>query len=153
MLTLPRMGDAPKMFSLEEANSLVPTLEMEFGRVARLRAELAPLIERVGGADAAVAILQQGASPPQGLEREAIRLKDVAADIAATVERVNDLGCLVKDLDIGLVDFFSLRQNEPVFLCWQFGEPAVAHWHPVDEGFSGRRAIEGVEPERPEFIN
>jgi hypothetical protein len=147
------MGDAPKMFSLEEANSLVPTLELEFGRVARLRAELAPLIESVGGADAAVAILQRGAGAPHGLERQAARLKDVAAEIAATVERINDLGCLVKDLDIGLVDFFSLRENEPVFLCWQFGEPTVAHWHPVDTGFSGRRPIEGVEMARPEFIN
>ncbi len=147
------MGDAPKMFSVEEANSLIPTLELEFGRVARLRAELAPLIESVGGADAAVAILQRGAGPPQGLEHQAARLKDVAAEIAATVERINDLGCLVKDLDIGLVDFFSLRENEPVFLCWQFGEPAVAHWHPVDSGFAGRRPIEGVEMERPEFFN
>ena len=147
------MGDAPKMFSVEEANSLVPTLELEFGRVARLRAELAPLIESVGGADAAVAILQRGASPPHGLERQAARLKDVAAEIAAAVERINDLGCLVKDLDIGLVDFFSLRENEPVFLCWQFGEPTVAHWHPVDAGFAARRPIEGVEMERPEFFN
>ena len=57
------MGDAPKLFSLEEANSLVATLELEFGRVARLRAELAPLIEKVGGADAAVAILHDGTSP------------------------------------------------------------------------------------------
>ncbi len=153
MLRFPGMGDAPKMFSLQEANSLVPTLELEFGRVARLRAELAPLIEKVGGADAAVAILQKGGGPPHGLEREAARLKEVAADIAATVERVNELGCLVKDLDIGLVDFFSLRENQPVFLCWQFGEPGVTHWHPIDEGFGGRRPIEGVELERPEFFN
>ncbi|HEU4383782.1 MAG TPA: DUF2203 domain-containing protein [Anaeromyxobacteraceae bacterium] len=147
------MADAPKMFTLEEANALVPTLQLEFGRVARLRAELGPLIERVGGADAAVAILQEGAGAPGGLEREAGRLKEVAADIAATVERVNELGCVVKDLDIGLVDFFSLRENEPVFLCWQFGEPGVVHWHPIDEGFAGRRPIEGIEVERPEFFN
>jgi hypothetical protein len=147
------MGDAPKMFSLEEANALVPTLELEFGRVARLRGELGPLIERMGGAEAAVAILQHGAEAPRGLEREAGRLKEVAADIAATVERVNELGCVVKDLDIGLVDFFSLQENEPVFLCWQFGEPGVTHWHPIDEGFAGRRQIEGIELERPEFFN
>ena len=147
------MGDAPKMFTLEEANSLVPTLELEFGRVARLRAELGPLIEKVGGPEAAVAILQQGATPPHGMEHEATRLKDLAASIAATVERVNDLGCLVKDLDMGLVDFFSLKDNEPVFLCWQFGEPAITHWHAVDKGFAGRRPIDGVELERPEFLN
>lgn len=147
------MGDAPKMFTIEEANSLVPTLELEFGRVARLRAELGPLIEQLGGAEVAMGVLQEGGEAPEGMEPEAERLRTLAADIAATVERVSELGCLVKDLDIGLVDFFSLQQDGPVFLCWQFGEPAVSHWHSVDEGFSGRQRIEGVEPERPGFLN
>lgn len=147
------MSEAPRLFTLEEANGLVPTLQMEFGRVARLRAELAPLIESVGGAEAAVEILQKGKQPPRGREAQAERLRRVAAEITAAVERVNALGCLVKDLDMGLVDFFSMQGTDPVFLCWQFGEPAITHWHAVDEGFSGRRPIEGAEVEAPEYPN
>ena len=153
MLRLPRMGDAPKMFSLEEANALVPTLELEFGRVARLRDELRALVEAMGGADASVDVLQNGAEPPAGLELEAGRLKAVADEIAAAVERVTGLGCLVKDLDLGLVDFYAVIDDEPVFLCWQFGEPQVAHWHAIEEGYTGRRPIEGVEYRPPEFLN
>jgi hypothetical protein len=147
------MSEAPRLFTLEEANGLVPTLQMEFGRVARLRAELAPLIESVGGAEAAVEILQKGKQPPRGREAQAERLRRVAGEITAAVERVNALGCLVKDLDMGLVDFFSMQGTDPVFLCWQFGEPAITHWHAVDEGFSGRRPIEGAEVEVPEYPN
>jgi hypothetical protein len=147
------MSEAPRLFTLEEANALVPTLQLEFGRVARLRAELGPLIEKVGGAEAAVEILQKGRPPARGREAEAERLRRVAGEITAAVERVNELGCLVKDLDMGLVDFFSMQGTDPVFLCWQFGEPAITHWHAVDEGYSGRRPIEGVEVERPEFLN
>ncbi len=147
------MDEVPRIFTLEEANELVPTLELEFGRMARLRTELAPLVESMGGPEVSVAILQQGGKPAPGREADAERLRRLAADIAATVERVNGLGCLVKDLEMGLVDFFSMQGNEPIFLCWQFGEPAVAHWHPIDEGFAGRRPIEGIEVEPPEFIN
>jgi hypothetical protein len=147
------MGEPTRIFTLDEANQLVPTLELEFGRVARLRDELRSLVESLGGADASVDILQNGAEPPRGLETEARRLKRVADDIAAAVERVTEMGCLVKDLDLGLVDFYAMQEGEPVFLCWQFGEPQVTHWHAVDEGFSGRRPIEGVEPPRPEFLN
>ena len=147
------MGAAPRLFTLEEANELVPTLEVEFGRVARLRAELAPLVELLGGADAVVDILQRGARPRPGWEGEAEQVRRLASEISSTVERVAALGCLVKDLDQGLVDFFSMQEDEPVFLCWQFGEPGVVHWHPIDEGFAGRRPIEGVEVERPEFFN
>lgn len=147
------MSEAPRLFTLEEANDLVPTLQMEFGRVARLRAELGPLIESVGGAEAAVEILQKGKRPARGRETEAERLRSVAAEITAAVERVNALGCLVKDLDMGLVDFFSMQGTDPVFLCWQFGEPAITHWHAMDEGYSNRRPIEGAEVEMPEFLN
>ena len=72
---------------------------------------------------------------------------------ADAVERMNGLGCLVKDLEAGLVDFYSLQDDEPVFLCWQFGEPAVAHWHALDEGFSGRKPLEGIEVRPPAFMN
>jgi len=147
------MDGAPRMFTLEEANELVPTLEVEFGRVAQLRAELAPLIELLGGAESAVDILQNGGRPRPGAEGEAERLRHLASEISSTVERVTSLGCLVKDLELGLVDFFSMREDEPVFLCWQFGEPAVAHWHPVDEGFASRQPIEGIEVEPPDFMN
>jgi hypothetical protein len=147
------MGEPTRIFTLDEANELVPTLELEFGRVARLRDELRSLVEALGGADSSVDILQNGAEPPEGLEVEARRLKRVADEIAAAVERVTELGCLVKDLDLGLVDFYAMQEGEPIFLCWQFGEPQISHWHGVEEGFSGRRPIEGVEMERPEFLN
>ncbi len=147
------MDEVPRIFTLEEANELVPTLELEFGRMARLRAEIAPLIVSIGGPEASVQILQHGSKPAPGREADAERLKRLAAEIASTIERVNEIGCLVKDLDMGLVDFFSMQGNDPIFLCWQFGEPAVAHWHPIDEGFAGRRPIEGIEVEPPEYIN
>jgi hypothetical protein len=66
---------------------------------------------------------------------------------------VNALGCLVKDVEQGLVDFYSMLDGEAVFLCWQFGEPGVTHWHPVDEGFAGRQPIEGVMVVPPVFPN
>ena len=147
------MDEVPRIFTLEEANELVPTLELEFGRMARLRAEVAPLVESIGGPEVSVQILQQGGVPAPGREAEAEQLRRLAAEIAAAIERMNHLGCLVKDLEMGLVDFFSMQGNEPIFLCWQFGEPAVAHWHPIEEGFAGRRPIEGIEVEPPDYVN
>jgi hypothetical protein len=146
------MDAGPRVFTVEEANELVPILELEFGRVAHLRSELQPLIEKVGGPEAAVDVLQNGATP-DGFETEAGLLQQLANDITATVERINGLGCLVKDLEQGLVDFYSMRDGEPVLLCWQFGEPAVTHWHSVDEGYAARQPIEGIEVVPPDYLN
>jgi hypothetical protein len=147
------MDDGPHFFTVEEANALRPRLELELGDLARLRSELAAAIEAVGGLDQAMAILQCGEPPPGGADVGPALLRQLAGEIARGVERIQALGCVLKDLDRGLVDFYALRDDEPIFLCWQLGEPAVAHWHPLDEGFAGRRRIEEVEIEPPKFVN
>jgi hypothetical protein len=49
----------------------------------------------------------------------------------------------------GLIDFPCMLGAEIVFLCWQFGEPSVSHWHRIEDGFAGRRALLDAE-EDPE---
>ncbi len=140
------------MFTVEEANDLVPDLELAFGRLGRLRGEASALVDALGGGDRAMEVLNGGEAGP-GLGALADRFRTLVEEINAVVEQVNEMGCLVKDIDAGLVDFYGVREGEPIFLCWQFGEPAVAHWHPVEEGFASRRPIEGVSIEPPPFPN
>ncbi len=147
------MDEGPRFFTVEEANALVSSLEIEFGRIAQVRSELGPLIQALGGPDDAVAALQDGAPLPEGLEVEAEQLRRLAAEITGAVERVNAFGCLVKDVEMGLVDFYTLVDGEPAFLCWQFGERMISHWHPLDEGFAARQAIDGAEVPPPAFLN
>lgn len=140
------------MFTVEEANELVPDLTLAFGRLGRLRGEASAHVEALGGGDLAMTVLE-GGEAPAGHETTARRLRALVEEINTVVEQVNGMGCLVKDIDAGLVDFYGVRDGEPVFLCWQFGEPAVAHWHPVEAGFAARQPIEGVSVEPPPFPN
>ena len=55
-------------------------------------------------------------------------------------------GIEVKDPAIGLIDFHAQRGAEVVFLCYKLGEPEVAYWHPLDDGYRGRKPLER-EPE------
>jgi hypothetical protein len=68
-------------------------------------------------------------------ERGAQRLK-------AVLDSIHELGCLIKDLDTGLVDFPTLFRGREVYLCWKLGEPRIAFWHGVEEGFAGRKPID-----------
>jgi hypothetical protein len=147
------MDEGPRFFTVEEANALVSTLQIEFGRIAQVRSLLGPLIQALGGPDDAVAVLQEDAPLPAGLEEQAAELRRLAGEITGAVERVNGLGCLVKDVEMGLVDFYALVEGEPAFLCWQFGEPAISHWHPLDEGYAARKPIEGADVPEPQFLN
>lgn len=59
----------------------------------------------------------------------------------ALVHQILDTGVLIKDINVGLLDFSALRHGQEVYLCWQYGEDDIAFWHEVDAGFAGRQPI------------
>lgn len=68
------------------------------------------------------------------------------ADAAlACVDKLEELGVVLKDLDLGLLDFPSEREGEEVLLCWHVGEGSVESWHSLEEGFAGRKPIDWSE--------
>lgn len=72
-------------------------------------------------------------------------LSGLAEAAIACVERLEELGVAVKDLDLGLLDFPAERDGSEVLLCWHVGEDSVAFWHGVDEGYAGRKPIDWSE--------
>ena len=133
--------EAARIFSLEEANALVPRLTAEFSAIAKLRDEVARVARALGGPDEAVELLERRRAPTPEEAGQADRLRGMADEIARVVSRIHDFGGLVKDLELGLVDFYGEVGGEQVFLCWQFGEVEIRHWHALDEGFASRRPI------------
>jgi hypothetical protein len=62
-------------------------------------------------------------------------------EIQAGVRQIDSWGCVLKDLDQGLVDFLARRGPEEVFLCWRLGEAQIQYWHGLQEGFAGRKPL------------
>jgi hypothetical protein len=58
------------------------------------------------------------------------------------LEEIEEAGALVKDLDIGLLDFMTRYRDRDVCLCWKLGEDAIRFWHGEEEGFRGRKPID-----------
>ena len=57
-------------------------------------------------------------------------------------EKIEQMGVLIKDLDIGLIDFLARYQGHEVCLCWKLGEEHIRFWHGMEEGFAGRKPID-----------
>ena len=79
------------------------------------------------------------------LDAARAELAALAAEVAACIAELESLGVLVKDADLGLVDFPGLRGGLPVLLCWHVGEAEVAFWHSHEEGYAGRKPIDWGE--------
>ena len=65
-----------------------------------------------------------------------------AGALREVFEKIEQMGVLVKDLDIGLIDFLTRYQGREVCLCWKLGEERIRFWHGTDEGFAGRKPID-----------
>jgi hypothetical protein len=69
--------------------------------------------------------------------------RDAAAQrLRAILESFQEQGCVVKDLQMGLVDFPTLFRGEEVYFCWKLDEESIQFWHATSEGFAGRKAID-----------
>ena len=58
---------------------------------------------------------------------------------------IHENGINLRDLREILIDFPAVINNMPAYLCWTPDEVEISHWHYADEGFAGRKDINGSE--------
>ncbi len=136
------MSDHSRIFTIAEANALLPRLNVMLERQMTLLRELDAHGEKMAARGLDPHVLDH--NPADDPETAALKeeMRERVRVFHAGWREVEALGAVVKDYRLGLVDFQGRRGNETVWLCWRYGEPAVAHWHPLDEGFDARRPLE-----------
>ena len=131
-----------RIFSVEEANRLIPYLEQTLGQLSASARDIAALQREV---QVLSAIESTGATGKnhdvRELREKEVRCARMLEEFRASLHEVASRGCILRDLDLGLVDFYTMARDKVVCLCWRLGEPRVEHWHTTDEGFSGRRPL------------
>lgn len=129
-----------KLFSPERANALIPKIEPLVLELLSKRRDLAiKLLE-------SEAVLHEDIPRTSRIAQSRSpflppRFGELKSEIVRLIHRIESLGCVVKDIDLGLIDFPADRGGESIFLCWKAGEPSVAFWHSSEEGFRERRPI------------
>jgi len=142
MTTERRAETGPRLFTVAEVNALIPSLSVLVASQLREQSEIEQRLAK---------LTQLSGRPPRTLARheddsgEVTRVKDELRDrvrrYEAGWERVKALGGVVKDPQIGLVDFYGRIDGRSVWLCWRYGEESIGHYHELDAGYSGRRAL------------
>ncbi len=132
---------SPRLFTHAEAEALLPRLEPVVRRLVDLRRALKE-VQAVLQEFRDIAARGGGAMPTGRFADARGEAERLMAGIAAAVHQIEGWGCVIKDLDQGLVDFLWRRGGATVFLCWKLGEHAIRHWHGLREGFAGRKPID-----------
>ena len=132
------MSQAPKVFTIEEANRTLPL-------VRRIVADLIALHPRWRAAVAAFEAAQASVTAAAETEEaRTLRLEAgrLAGEIEACLDELGQIGCIFKDFEAGLIDFPAFHEDRMVYLCWRHGEARIEHWHELDSGFAGRRPLD-----------
>ena len=132
----------PRFFTLDQAHRTLPRVEDAVRRAIDLKADYQTAEEELREVGRKVMV-----SGGMIVDRERVgnlrqKREQSASHLNDAIEVIQDMGCLVKDLDIGLLDFPTLYRGEEVYLCWRLGEPRIEFWHGVEEGFRGRKPID-----------
>jgi len=126
-----------RLFTLEEANALIPKLELIMGRLQQCGAELRLGVEAVAR--------ECGRSIDALTMDDIVKLRPeltgVAEEIKGLIAQIEAQEVQFKGLDLGLVDFLAEIDGDIALLCWQYGEKEITHWHTLDGGFAGRRPL------------
>ena len=133
----PDPGDQ-RYYDVAEANAHVRQLSQLFELVLELRMRIKQLVPPEEG--------KRRLAPP-GVERSREPEEDrhlvraLVETLNETTDQIAALGCVIKDVEIGLVDWPAWHDGRPIWLCWRFGEHEVGFWHDTDTGYAGRRPV------------
>jgi len=141
----------PKLFSLKEAERARRELEPVLMEAMENRGKVADLDEQLSAVSNRIQMMGGITIDYQTVARVRSEYNRLISQIKDALDRIHATGCVVKDLDAGLLDFPAILKDEEVYLCWRVGEDRIRFYHRQDEGFAGRKLIdpEDTGPKHP----
>lgn len=124
----------PGYFSLSEANAALRSIRPWMDEIQSIRREVMANQPEIWS------VMERSAG--NGGSATLSRLVASFDRFDALIHQIQNLGVLIKDINMGLLDFPALRGDREVYLCWKYGEGEIAFWHSIEDGFAGRQPID-----------
>ena len=130
-----------RLFTYEEANSLVPWLQRTFDRVNSILERLETSRERLAGIQRQQQRLNGTFQQHDEIRDMQNELDEMGREVQGVVDEIAELGIIIRDVSQGLVDFPHIRDGREIYLCWIGGEESIGFWHETDRGFIHRQPL------------
>ena len=126
-------------FTREEAETLLPQITVVLHQIQEYRQAMQQSEEELG--DLHVQAMGNGHHLHGRIAKFQKELAQHLETLQTLIVKLNEFGCVLKDPDMGLIDFLSLRDGREIYLCWLLGEDRINYWHYLDAGFAGRQPL------------
>ena len=119
-----------RRFTVEQANQALPLVRRIVADIVGVHGEATQLQKQLE---------QTAAAREQKLVQD--RLEVAMRRLEDYVDELSEVGCELKDYQVGLIDFTGRHKGRDICLCWKLGEEKITHWHELDSGFAGRKPV------------
>jgi len=130
----------PKIFNIKEANNLIPWVESCFKEIKKAQTKLKLINDKY--LKLKDKILGNGFENHDNdfflLESQAKKEK---TKINKILTNISNAGIIIRDINLGIIDFRSISEDNHIFLCWKIGESYIKYWHLQNEGFNQRKLL------------
>jgi len=133
--------NAPRLFTVREAEATLPLVRRIVTDVLAGHRRWKALVAEY---ELLAAPLTAGEQEPAAVRTAREATDHEAHRINAYLLELTGIGCVFKGFEVGLVDFYALREDRLVFLCWKLDEEHVGYWHEVDSGYDGRHQLDSL---------
>ena len=131
-----------RLFTLTEAERTRQELEPFLVEAMDSRKKLSGLENELSAVAARIMMMGGILVPYDKLAAVRMEHTQLSEVLKSALNRILETGCLIKDLDVGLLDFPAVINQQDVYLCWKLGEDRIRFWHGMEEGFRGRKEID-----------
>jgi hypothetical protein len=131
-----------RLFTLTEAERTRKELEPFLVEAIGVRKKLNVLEQDLAAISTRIMMMGGVVVPYAKVAEKRVEQQGLAEVMKTNLEKILATGCLIKDLDIGLLDFPAIINNEEVYLCWKLGEDRIRYYHRQDEGYAGRKPLD-----------
>ena len=131
-----------KIFTLTEAERTRQELEPFLVEAMGVRKKLSVLEQDLMAVSTRIMMMGGVLVPYAKLAEKRMEHQSLAEVMKTNLEKILSTGCLIKDLEIGLLDFPAVINNEEVYLCWKLGEDRIRYYHKQNEGYAGRKPLD-----------
>ena len=127
-----------KYFSVKQVQSLLPRVESVLSRTITLNKAL-DLLSSIE-----IEVYEDDYDNLKKVTKMNKQFHKLSFEFYANIEQLEELGCVIKDLESGIVDFYSVHEGKEIFLCWKIGEKKIEFYHEIDDGYVGRKPLQSL---------
>jgi hypothetical protein len=126
-------------FTREEAEALLPAITPVLEQIRDQRKAMLEAETELG--ELHMQSMNNGHHLHDRIARLQRTLEKLIESLQGLAEQLDSFGCVLKDPDMGLIDFLGQRNGREIYLCWRLGEERILYWHYLDAGFAGRQPL------------